>query len=64
MNEPCKDSAHTHEKQRVYEKLWAGREKVNTHTQAYTQTRTQCINISANCPLLAGQPPPYLGRPG
>lgn len=36
---------------------WPG--KGQPHTQACTQT--QHINISANCPLLTGQPPPYLG---
>lgn len=43
-------------------KLWAGQEKVNIHSDLHAHS--QRINISANCPLLTGQPPPYLGFPG
>lgn len=38
--------------------MWAGLEKVNTHSGV--DTHAQRMNISANCPLLTGQPAPYL----
>lgn len=63
MNEPCKTpAAQTWKTNREYEKMWAGLEKVNTHSGV--DTHAQRMNISANCPLLTGQPAPYLSCSG